>query len=92
MKEWLLAIFTQNNKYEVYVDSSKVEPFGILRNNEPLPKRYSTVWNTIQAMEYLSRHETIIKYYIGTIDTIEDVHPQTHEYFIRHYSTGKHRP
>ena len=92
MKEWLIGLKTRYNRYEIYVDSSEIKPFGILCNNDPLPKRYSTIWGTIRSLEYLTRLQTVLKFYIGTIDSLEDAHPQTHDYFIKHYLTGKYRP
>lgn len=91
MKDWIIKSQTQSNCYEIYVDSSKTEPFGILRNNKPLPKRYRTIWDTIQAMEDFARHETIVKFYTSTVYPPEDVCPQYHGYFIKHYSTGKYK-
>lgn len=90
MKEWLTGLLTRYSRYEIYIDSSKYKPFGILCNNKPLPKRYSTIWNAIQAMKYSARDELLIRSYTSTIDTLEDVCPQTHEYFIKHYLTGKY--
>lgn len=91
MKEWITAIITEKNRYEIVIDSSTFNPFIILRNNKPLPNSYSTIWNAIRAMKCYARHETVIEFHTSTIDQLEDVTPQLHWFFVKHYLTGKYK-